>query len=351
MLADCVILFSEQQQQLHRFNDSSAVLALRLRDGATIAQLKHELSSCGVDADAVHEWVADFLKQLAGLGLLAADWERSASALPIRKNIAIAGIEAAIEFTSDGLFQSVGAPLGHLIAEGSGAGATWRVGKAGDFLLIAEDDGPATVVDRAFAAVLFKGMLLEHVLGTAKQLCALHAACLIGDHGAMLLLGAPGAGKTTLTLTLVDHGFRYASDDVTLVLSGGAVRGVPLAPGVKAGSWDKFDGLTDVPIHLRPDGQQVRFAPLGSFDATSAHRVRTIVSLRRAPGQAAALEPIPPSQALVDLFRESRSPDGACSTDIVQALAAMVGDADCFDLHYTDVADAAPLLAQRARNG
>ncbi len=176
VLADCVILFSEQQQQLHRFNDSSGLLALRLRDGATIAQLKHELSSYGVDADAGDKWVADFLKQVAGLGLLAADWEQSASALPIRKNIVIAGIEAAIEFDSDALFQSIGAPLGHLIAKDSGADATWRVGTAGDFLLIAEDGGPATVVDRAFGAVLFKGMVLEHLLGTAKHLCALHAA-------------------------------------------------------------------------------------------------------------------------------------------------------------------------------
>ena len=61
------------------------------------------------------------------------------------------------------------------------------------------------------------------------------AAALVRNGRMLLVSGHPGAGKTTLTLALVDAGFGFAGDDLALLNSEGRVTGVPFAPAIKAG--------------------------------------------------------------------------------------------------------------------
>lgn len=81
----------------------------------------------------------------------------------------------------------------------------------------------------------------------------LHAACVARRGVALLLPGASGAGKTTLTLALLERGWSYLTDDLAPVeIEGGLVRPFPKPLGVKdRGSWERIAGrctlLRDVP--------------------------------------------------------------------------------------------------------
>ncbi len=57
-----------------------------------------------------------------------------------------------------------------------------------------------------------------------------HASCAARDGHGVLLIGAPGSGKSDLLLRLLDHGFRLVADDRVDILDG-----VASAPGALAG--------------------------------------------------------------------------------------------------------------------
>ncbi len=58
----------------------------------------------------------------------------------------------------------------------------------------------------------------------------IHASCAARDGAGVLLLGAPGSGKSELVLRLLDHGFRLVADDRVEVSDG-----VARAPAALAG--------------------------------------------------------------------------------------------------------------------
>ena len=73
----------------------------------------------------------------------------------------------------------------------------------------------------------------------------LHAAAVRGPFGTLLLPGATGAGKTTLTAYLVDrYGLRYLTDELTfLPADGAAVKGLRRPLNVKASGRALVEGL------------------------------------------------------------------------------------------------------------
>ena len=76
--------------------------------------------------------------------------------------------------------------------------------------------------------------LVKRSLLCAEGLVALHAAAVARNGEALVLPGPHGRGKTTLTLALLDAGWAYLTDDVTVVLpSSQRVRPYPKPLGVK----------------------------------------------------------------------------------------------------------------------
>jgi hypothetical protein len=358
-LPDGVLLFCQDNQQLHHLNDSSAVIAARLQSGATIPELVDEMSMRGVDRSDALGWAAKFLREAARLSLLEA-MQLPLESFEAAQHLRISGIEVCIEYAGRDLFDLIGPAFAHLVQGSPHAGHAYQLSSAGEFVFIAKDSNEPAVVQCSMAAVRLKGLILEDILRSNAHLVALHAACMATSHGGSLLLGPPGSGKTTLALALMQRGYRYGSDDVTLVTADGMVAGVPLGFGIKETGWEIAGRLgidvSELPSHTRPDGQSVRFLGVKRQDVADACPVRTIVRLQRGQEREAALKPLAPSSMLAELVRESRSPDGLCSAAIIHALAEIVGNAGCFDLRYSDARDAAALLCDteqdaKARTG
>ena len=72
-LPECTLLFSEQDQQIHELNETSAVMAERLVAGATEEELVGALLGHGAETEAAIQWVRGFFQDLARSGLLEAD--------------------------------------------------------------------------------------------------------------------------------------------------------------------------------------------------------------------------------------------------------------------------------------
>jgi hypothetical protein len=67
-------------------------------------------------------------------------------------------------------------------------------------------------------ADLFEHHLLYPVMAAVlrqRRLLVLHASCAVGERGAVLVAGEPGAGKSTTVARLVAEGFQLHSDDVS----------------------------------------------------------------------------------------------------------------------------------------
>lgn len=348
-LPDGVLLFSESSQEIHRLNDSGAALIPHLTDGATTAQLEAALESAGVDCGRASEWTASMLQDLARLRLLEAELPPPQSP-SLTQQIVLAGLTIELRYASRQLFRLLAAGYRHLESPGA-VDVAYEIVDCDKFVLIGKAGQAADVVERERAGVWLKGMILEAALERVPYFAALHSACLVGSEGAVLLLGSPGSGKTILTMALMQHGYRYGSDDVTLVTTGGDVSGLALAPGVKEGAWDLAGrlghDLSQAPVHLRPDGQRVRFAPLTDDAPAGPGRVSMVLQLRRSTASSASLSPIGATAALAEVLREARSPDGRCSAEVIRILSDIVRNAGCFELHYSDAQEAAQLISAR----
>jgi hypothetical protein len=200
---------------------------------------------------------------------------------------------------------------------------------------------------------MVKGQLLTEVLERGGYELAIHAAALVKGGRAALLCGNPGAGKTTLTLALVNAGFGFAADDVTLLHAGGRCAGLPFAPAVKAGSWSLLSkycpDLDAAPIFRRPDGKRVRYAVPKALALPADKAVGWIILLRRDSSSNARLQPIDAAGALRGLLNGASAPGRELSNTAFDALTDLVGSAEAYCLSYSRLDDAVELIGKTCR--
>ena len=144
------------------------------------------------------------------------------------------------------------------------------------------------------------GPVLGYLLRALGRL-ALHASCVRVGDGAVLLAGAPGAGKSTTAAALAMRGMTVVSDDLTALDTGHneevqIPRVEESAPSSRAAegavlAWPAFDHL-----RLWPEGERI---VLG--DAARLERITPSWDKRRFPleGAAFADEPVPVRAILV----------------------------------------------------
>ena len=153
------------------------------------------------------------------------------------------------------------------------------------------------------AAYLY-GPVLGFLLRAWGRL-ALHASCVRIGHGAVLIAGSSGAGKSTTAAALVARGHVAISDDLTALA----------LDGDRPGAWPAFDHLRLWPEGARvvlgengrldritPTWDKRRFALEGASLADGPCPVRAIVVLRpRRGGARPVLRTLAPARSVVTL--------------------------------------------------
>jgi hypothetical protein len=198
---------------------------------------------------------------------------------------------------------------------------------------------------RAEFVPLIKAQLVEEVLRAASYEVALHAAAYVRGSRALLLVGSPGAGKTTLGLALAAEGFELAADDVVLMGEDGLVTGLPFPLAAKAGSWGlaarRWPRILNCATYRRPDGRRVRYFLPDRLASPGPRRIGCVALLDRRRDAATTVKDIDPAIALAALITEGTAPDRRLSSRGFASLVAALDGARCCRLTYSDLDEAA----------
>lgn len=204
---------------------------------------------------------------------------------------------------------------------------------------------------------LLKIAITDAVLDHMDDLL-LHVALLHKGDRAILLVGGPGAGKSTLATALGSKGFTLAGDDLATLADDGTVRALPFPVTLKTGSWpllqDRQVEIAAAATHLRPDDRYVRYLAVDGETALKPLVVGWIVFLDRteglSPGLSPGLLPLTAPETISGLIGSAWSGETALTPEEFSALAACVDGASCVRLRYCDLSMAVEVL-QRFCNG
>lgn len=219
--------------------------------------------------------------------------------------------------------------------------------KAGTGMRITDADGTATRADAVSLVPTVKALMTERILETGDHLVALHCAVVGTPRGTTLLVGAPGAGKSTLAAACMSAGLPVRCDDLALLRADGRVAPVPFALTLKPGAWTTVSALlpqlAGKPIHCRADGRRVRYLPLRGASDRPETVARIVLPERGAPGP--ALVPVDPVTVLAEVLEGAHRPNGRLDAAGFAALTAMIDGAETFVLTGADAHRGAALLA------
>ncbi len=174
--------------------------------------------------------------------------------------------------------------------------------KSGDLWNIHWNDTP---VEMAIPEPMLATFLQEKMMTSTYQaqpyLISLHAASVEKDGKVIIMPAVAESGKTTLTATLLHHGFKLFTDEATSLDYEGYVHPLPFCMNIKEGSWSvlapMYPHLNDRDTHSRFDGQSIRFLPPENMHK-GRQRASHIIFPKYTPGAKTSLTPVSAKEAL-----------------------------------------------------
>lgn len=179
----------------------------------------------------------------------------------------------------------------------------------------------------------------------------IHAGVVAIGEQCILLPGAPGQGKTTLTAALSCAGFRYFSDEVALLEEPDLmVRPVPLSLGIKPGAVEALSPLypevSKLAVHAREDDQRVRYLNPPGYrpDLPAALPVRWIVFPEYDANAATRLESMSRAEALRRLMDQCIVLPELLDEARIYMLVRWLRGIECMQLSLSSLASAVELI-------
>jgi hypothetical protein len=195
------------------------------------------------------------------------------------------------------------------------------------------------------ALVALEWQLVTDVLAFRHDRFHLHGAALCEPSGStsVLILGAPGAGKTTLALALMARGFLPFSDDVTLIEPETLTpRTFPRAFHVDASTRMLVEAMPHPPPGQFAEIAPGYFLPSRWADSHAPARVVFLPAVRR--GEAPTVTPLSVADATAQLLPFSLTLEAAPRLALSVA-ARLTAQARCYVLGSGDLAATADLVA------
>lgn len=210
--------------------------------------------------------------------------------------------------------------------------------------------------DIASLAPLVKTTIRGIATDRHRFLLEIHAGVVAAGEHCLLLPGAPGRGKTTLTAALVCAGFRYFSDEVALIEEPDcAVRSFPLSLGIKPGAVEalatRFPAIRQLDVHIREDEQRVRYLSPPGYDSELPQTmpVRWIVFPSYDPHAETRLKPISRTDALRRLMGECMVLPELLDESRVHAMVRWLRNVECMELPLSSLDGAVDLIQNLCR--
>ena len=250
------------------------------------------------------------------------------------------------------------AGLGHLASDCGKAECVFDLRSSGDrdWQLLEGDSVLADGQHAGSVVPVLKQLLRERAVERHQYMLSVHAGVVAFGSRGILLPGAAGSGKTTLTAGLLRAGATYFSDEIAVIEAPAMqVRPLPLALTIKQGSVsplrDLYPEIETLPVHTREDHVQVRYLapPVWSQAVPEARCVpRWIVFPRYASDRATELRPLNRPAALGRLLQDSSVHPDALTRRNVEALVRWMRGVDCYELTFRALDEAVTLIRRIA---
>ncbi|HSI03825.1 MAG TPA: hypothetical protein VLC93_05090 [Myxococcota bacterium] len=164
--------------------------------------------------------------------------------------------------------------------------------------------------------------IYDRVMRAAQGRWLVHAATLAHDDRGLVLVGASGAGKSTMALALVAKGASYVTDEMTLIDERGVCRGLGRPLTLESRPDAMFTQGMRVAVAGSGAAQSVWVAPPPERRSVTALERHTWVHLSQGPGE---LRRLTSGEALVAFWGQSLTTDAralAIATDVVSGMPA-----------------------------
>lgn len=345
------LLFSEAHQTVYELNDFAAHVWRSLDAGRSAAGIVRKLTDNGLDRDQAERAVEVTVEQRRRFQVATVEPSLSSVSRPIerltRLSILIADVAVQLHLPK-ALVPDVKEVFGLLETDLQDADIIVCARVVEDHVNVFSPGQPDWSCRRSHFIPLLKAHLIETVLLHARYEVAFHAAALAWGDGAVLLVGSPGAGKTTLGIALAKAGLNVLADDVVLLDEQGLVTGVALPFTAKASSWPllsaHWPGIAAHPSHVRPDGQTLCYIPHDRPADPRPRIISLVVLLNRQDHACTRVEELDRTSALSGLVAEGATRDQRLSMSGFTALVEGLREARCCRLIYSDFRDAADAL-------
>lgn len=348
------MLFLTGSRQLFSLNTTAAFIWCLLEEGLPPGEIAGRLNATfGLDRADADRCVIQVLRQWSELGLLdTAGLAAGAASAP--GTYALLDTRFRLQVTVPELLEQLTPLLAPLRAADPGPEAiTLQLAAAPEgFELRLADRVIESCNLRRQVVPMVKTGLVALALERSRDFCAIHAAGVSLGGRCLLLPGASGEGKSTLSAALVAAGLPLFGDD-TVVLAHDtlAARPAPFSICLKSGSWpllrERYPVIDRLPVHHRLDGKLVRYLtpdPACWLAEDCRQPVAWLVFPCRSPGATAALEPLPRPEALTRLLAQCFPLDGGLDAARAARLVDWMRGVDCYELHYDDLEDAVARL-------
>ncbi|PDT50573.1 serine kinase [Sinorhizobium fredii] len=343
-------IFVESLQQVFEVDDLTAYLTCALAEPTSFRQLKSELVMRGVSQASAGAYVRNCLLFWSRQRVLDIVLDEDDGQPLFTQTLDLAGTAVSIICYDEKLIDIVRPVFDHQAGRGDPGSISYELAKLGNWVCISKNRSKGMIVKDIEAAPALKALMTDDVLAGLGTDVALHAALLVKNSRGLLICGAPGAGKTTLAVALMEAGFECGGDDLALLDDNGALRGVPFAPALKPGSWNLFSGIhhriMSCPIHRRLDSKRVRYLAPVPYAPRKSVALDSIVLLRRRKKGPALVSQVEPTRALSEVLAGAFTPTRRLDLMQFQRLVNAVSKARVIELTFSRLDEAAEILSR-----